>query len=314
VSADWFVGRGGELDVLRELLTAVKAGVGGAVLVEGEQGIGKTALLRQGLSAAAENCTLAWATADELGQRFPLGLRNRCPRLRARPHFLDQNRQQPVPPEPQHVPQPTILLSPPDTRHRSVVVRHELPVVSGRPDTQNLHRIVLADVIKRLRCHPPIPIERGLAATAARSGRNVQRPAQADLRTADGARNRCQQTRVCAIRRCNYAQLSNRNRGAQIRLDRCSVVVVIPVVGTVPERTIWAPLAWLSGRSHATARGLGYPLALRSRQTKQINARRSADGRLPQYQGPMDRFSPSIASTANLLSRATFQELRESIE
>jgi DNA-binding CsgD family transcriptional regulator len=78
VSADWFVGRGGELDLLRGLLVAVKAGVGGAVLVEGEQGIGKTALLRQGLSAAAENCTLAWATADELGQRFPLGLMTEC--------------------------------------------------------------------------------------------------------------------------------------------------------------------------------------------------------------------------------------------
>src|SRR5712691_663457 len=60
------------------MLTGVIAGVGGSVLVEGEQGIGKTALLRQALSAAADRCRVAWGTADELGQQFPLGLMADC--------------------------------------------------------------------------------------------------------------------------------------------------------------------------------------------------------------------------------------------
>jgi len=78
VGDDWFVGRGEELDLLRGMLTGVIAGVGGSVLVEGEQGIGKTALLRQALSAAADRCRVAWGTADELGQQFPLGLMADC--------------------------------------------------------------------------------------------------------------------------------------------------------------------------------------------------------------------------------------------
>jgi DNA-binding CsgD family transcriptional regulator len=76
VGGDWFVGRGEELDLLGELLAGVVAGVGGSVLVEGEQGIGKTALLGQGL--AADRCRVAWAAADELGQQFPLGLMADC--------------------------------------------------------------------------------------------------------------------------------------------------------------------------------------------------------------------------------------------
>ena len=70
---DWFVGRGKKLDLLRGLLDGVAAGVGGSVLVEGEQGIGKSALLRQALLNAEEGCQVAWATADELGQHIPLG-------------------------------------------------------------------------------------------------------------------------------------------------------------------------------------------------------------------------------------------------
>ena len=75
---NWFVGRGEELDLLEGLLAGVAAGVGGSVLVEGEQGIGKTTLLRQALSTAADRCQVAWATADELGQQFPLGLMADC--------------------------------------------------------------------------------------------------------------------------------------------------------------------------------------------------------------------------------------------
>jgi tetratricopeptide (TPR) repeat protein len=64
--------------LLRGLLAGVVAGVGGAVLVEGEQGIGKTALLRRALLGAEDSCQVAWATADELGQHFPLGLMADC--------------------------------------------------------------------------------------------------------------------------------------------------------------------------------------------------------------------------------------------
>jgi tetratricopeptide (TPR) repeat protein len=74
VASDCFVGRDEELGVLRGLVAEVKAGVGGTVLVEGEQGIGKTALLRTGLAEAEAGCRTVWGAADELGQQFPLAL------------------------------------------------------------------------------------------------------------------------------------------------------------------------------------------------------------------------------------------------
>ena len=76
---EWLAGRDGEVALLRELLTKVAGGTGGAILVEGEQGIGKTELLRAGLAEAAGlGCRVAWGTADELGQQFPLGLMTEC--------------------------------------------------------------------------------------------------------------------------------------------------------------------------------------------------------------------------------------------
>jgi len=79
VVGELFVGRAEELMRLKGLLAGVAAGVGGAVLVEGEQGIGKTALLRHALGGAgAAGCALAWGAADELGQRFPLWLMTEC--------------------------------------------------------------------------------------------------------------------------------------------------------------------------------------------------------------------------------------------
>ena len=69
--SDFFVGRDDELTVLRNMLTGLAAGVGGAVLVEGEQGIGKSALLRRVLGdAAGAEFRLAWATSDELSKGF----------------------------------------------------------------------------------------------------------------------------------------------------------------------------------------------------------------------------------------------------
>ena len=67
------VGRHGELDRLATLVADLADGRGGSVWVEGEPGIGKSALLAAGLAGARElGCQVFWAAADELGQRFPL--------------------------------------------------------------------------------------------------------------------------------------------------------------------------------------------------------------------------------------------------
>ena len=77
--SDFLAGRDDELTVLRNMLTGLAAGVGGAVLVEGEQGIGKSALLRRMLGdAAGAEFRLAWATSDELHQGIPLLLIREC--------------------------------------------------------------------------------------------------------------------------------------------------------------------------------------------------------------------------------------------
>jgi DNA-binding CsgD family transcriptional regulator len=74
-----FVGRTNELDWLGEVAAGVSAGVGGVVLVAGEQGVGKSSLLRAGLAGAADaGCKVFWGAADELGQKFPLHLMAEC--------------------------------------------------------------------------------------------------------------------------------------------------------------------------------------------------------------------------------------------
>jgi hypothetical protein len=79
VGAGGFVGRRDELSVLADLASGVSAGVGSVLLVEGEQGIGKTSLLRVGLAGTAGvGCRVLWGAADELGQRFPLHLMAEC--------------------------------------------------------------------------------------------------------------------------------------------------------------------------------------------------------------------------------------------
>ncbi len=73
------MGRGDELALLEGLVDGLLAGVGGVVLVEGEQGIGKSSVLRAGLEGAgAAGCRVFWGAADELGQRFPLRLLMEC--------------------------------------------------------------------------------------------------------------------------------------------------------------------------------------------------------------------------------------------
>ncbi len=72
VSHSVLVGRGEELAVLRALVGRVVAGGGGVVWVEGEPGIGKSALIAAGLGEAERlGCQVFWGSASEL-QVVPL--------------------------------------------------------------------------------------------------------------------------------------------------------------------------------------------------------------------------------------------------
>ena len=82
---DVLVGRDSELELLRGLVAAVAAGRGGSVLVEGEPGIGKSALLAAGLAEAQRlGCAVFWESADEARQRFPLWVLLDCLRVGSR--------------------------------------------------------------------------------------------------------------------------------------------------------------------------------------------------------------------------------------
>jgi DNA-binding NarL/FixJ family response regulator/transcriptional regulator with XRE-family HTH domain len=70
---DRLVGRAAELTLLRRLVVEVTAGCGRVLWLEGEPGIGKSALLAAGLGGAAPGgCQVLWAAADESLARFPL--------------------------------------------------------------------------------------------------------------------------------------------------------------------------------------------------------------------------------------------------
>jgi DNA-binding NarL/FixJ family response regulator len=65
-------GREAEQEVIRDLLQGAQRGAGGVVLVAGEPGIGKSALLRDATDEAAEQgFSLAAGAADPLGQAIP---------------------------------------------------------------------------------------------------------------------------------------------------------------------------------------------------------------------------------------------------
>jgi tetratricopeptide (TPR) repeat protein len=67
------IGRDCELAMLAGLAQTVAAGGGGAVLIEGEPGIGKSALVRAALAGAAGlGCQVFWGAGDELDQALPL--------------------------------------------------------------------------------------------------------------------------------------------------------------------------------------------------------------------------------------------------
>ena len=79
------VGRDSEMALLTGLIREVARGRGGSVLIEGEPGIGKSALVRAAVAEAPEaGCEVFWGAGDELGQALPLlpfldGLRVREP-------------------------------------------------------------------------------------------------------------------------------------------------------------------------------------------------------------------------------------------
>ena len=79
------VGRDSETATLVRFMTEVANGRGSSVLIEGEPGIGKSALVRSALAKAEDaGCQVFWGAGDELGQALPLlplleGLRVREP-------------------------------------------------------------------------------------------------------------------------------------------------------------------------------------------------------------------------------------------
>jgi tetratricopeptide (TPR) repeat protein len=70
VSDTRLIGRETELALLTDLVRQVSAGRGNTLLIEGEPGIGKSALVHQAL--AHSNCPVFWGTCDELSQALPL--------------------------------------------------------------------------------------------------------------------------------------------------------------------------------------------------------------------------------------------------
>jgi DNA-binding CsgD family transcriptional regulator len=84
-AAGGLVGRDSETALLTGLIKEVARGRGGAALIEGEPGIGKSALVRAAVAEAPEaGCQVFWGAGDELGQALPLlpfldGLRVREP-------------------------------------------------------------------------------------------------------------------------------------------------------------------------------------------------------------------------------------------
>jgi predicted ATPase len=73
------VGRRAEVAALRGLVARAAQGRGGVAWVEGEPGIGKSALVAQGLAEAAGlGCAVFAGAADPLRARFPLGVLLDC--------------------------------------------------------------------------------------------------------------------------------------------------------------------------------------------------------------------------------------------
>jgi DNA-binding CsgD family transcriptional regulator/tetratricopeptide (TPR) repeat protein len=79
VPGEGFVGRARELAVLRGLVAGLAGGRGGVVWVEGEPGIGKSALVRAGLAGARGlGCAVFAGAGDRLREGLPLGAMLDC--------------------------------------------------------------------------------------------------------------------------------------------------------------------------------------------------------------------------------------------
>src|SRR3954462_15600364 len=77
-SSSGFLDRDSERDVLERLVAGVRAGRSRVLVLRGEAGVGKTALLRH-LSAAAEGCRIAPAAGVESEMELPFaGLHALC--------------------------------------------------------------------------------------------------------------------------------------------------------------------------------------------------------------------------------------------
>ena len=73
IPAGSLVGRDSEMALLTGLIREAARGHGSSVLIEGEPGIGKSALVRAAMAAAQEaRCEVFWGAGDELGQALPL--------------------------------------------------------------------------------------------------------------------------------------------------------------------------------------------------------------------------------------------------
>ena len=85
IPAGALIGRDSELALLTGLVKQAAGGRGSSVLIEGEPGIGKSALMRAVAAAAPKvGCQVFWSAGDELSQALPLqpfldGLRVREP-------------------------------------------------------------------------------------------------------------------------------------------------------------------------------------------------------------------------------------------
>jgi DNA-binding CsgD family transcriptional regulator len=67
------VGRDDELAMLARMVKETVAGQGSPLLIEGEPGVGKSALVRAAVERAADaGCQVFWGAGDELGQALPL--------------------------------------------------------------------------------------------------------------------------------------------------------------------------------------------------------------------------------------------------
>ena len=79
-----WVGRRQELEVFRAATDALVRGEGAVVWVEGEPGIGKSALVAEGLAeAGGSGWDVGWGTADQLRERLPLRVMLDCLQVRS---------------------------------------------------------------------------------------------------------------------------------------------------------------------------------------------------------------------------------------